>query len=159
MSILSLSANGYQFFSRRDVHSFKDKNAAAQFLVRFKKDGSAISALRRLLAESGRSTGNLSDDQVLEEVALRMSRGDLIVCYRHTKTPGSTGDEEQAPAPAPSTATPQKSTSTKRDEPDQPTFTNDHDVRAQIGTLVAAAASGVPFCEECAKAAAARAVN
>jgi hypothetical protein len=156
MNILSLSATGYQFFQRRDVHSFKDKASAVQFLTRFKKDGSAISALRRILAEGGGSSGSMTDAQVLDEVAARMSRGDLVICYRRNKTPSTTGDDEQAAAPEPSTATAMKAP-VKRDEPDQPTFSNDHDVRAQVGTLVAAAASGVPFCEECAKAAALKA--
>jgi hypothetical protein len=63
-----------------------------------------------------------------------------------------------APAPAPSAAPPARRAAVAAPPPaPDATFGSDLDVAAMVAVLTQAARDGVPFCEECAKAAAARA--
>ncbi len=143
----------FQFLWRYRVHPFGDAAQALQFLGRFKTDSAAMARLRGLIA--GRHhTGDLSrvsDDQVLAQVAALLGAGELLAAYQgHEAIQLPEAAAEEAPPPA---ATPPPQQTRERQEPDPPTFSTQHDGAGQAQTLAMAAASGVPFCEECARAA------
>lgn len=146
--------SNFQFFWRYRVHPFGDAAQALQFLARFKTDPAAMARLRGLIAQRSHAgdLSRVSDDQILAQVAGLLGSGELVAGYqRHEaiELPGEPGPEA-APTPA---STPPPPQTRERQEPDPPTFAAQHDGAAQAQGLAAAAASGVPFCEECARAA------
>lgn len=116
---------------------------------------SAIAGVRRLLAERNWQfvVWRMNDDQVLTAVSRLMITGELLatVEWKSRISVPEVGDEG---APAPSGA---PAPASSEEQPEENTFGNDHDGGAQAGALGTAAESGVPFCEECARLAAARA--
>ncbi len=145
--------SNFQFFWRYRVHPFGDAAAALQFLGRFKTDAAAMARLRGVIAQRsfGGDFSRVSDDQVLAQVAALLGSGELVAGYQHhepIQLPEAAAEE--APAPA---FTPKPQRTRERQEPDPPTFSAQHDGAGQADALAMAAASGVPFCEECARAA------
>lgn len=145
--------SNFQFLWRYSVHPFGDAAQALQFLGSFKTDAAAMAHLRRLVSqrcEMG-DVSRVSDDRILEQVAALLGSGELLAGYQWhepIQLPGEGGEE--AP-PAPAAAPPPQAR--ERQEPDPPTFGPLHDGAGQSQGLLAAAESGVPFCEECARAA------
>ncbi|HWQ56778.1 MAG TPA: hypothetical protein VN442_24035 [Bryobacteraceae bacterium] len=125
---------------------------AAHMLGWLRGDPACLTGVRRLLAQRDWQfvVWRMNDDQVLATVSRLMSTGELLasVDWKNRISVPEVGEEGE---PAPSGAQPPASS---REQPDENTFGNDHDGGAQAGALGAAAESGVPFCEECARAAA-----
>jgi hypothetical protein len=112
---------------------------------------SGLGSLRRFA--SADASGGLSamDDETLRgTIATWIATGQAALAFRYPLR-GTTVDKEEiaAPAPAPAGQPVRESASP---EPEGPTFDPDHDAAAQANALVAAAQSGVPFCEECERA-------
>jgi hypothetical protein len=100
-------------------------------------------------------------DQLFAALANLLATRALIPTYRLHATAGTVSDDEKlAPArsASPTAAVPVPAGKGKEEEAEEPTFP-DNDGAAQAAALRAAAATGVPFCEECAKAAAAQAAQ
>lgn len=98
---------------------------------------------------------NRKDWEVVDYLALQMVRQRLFVVRRLILPRGGTDDEAQQPKA--SAAAPAPAPSAKVAEPDPPTFDPDLQQDQQAGGLIAASKDGVPFCEECARAAAGKA--
>lgn len=137
----------YQILRREEVRTRWTKETALRFLGRFQNDPVAMAGFRKLVPQS-RSQKNL-----LDEIARMMVSGQLLIVeqrglvdHNHLTLKVST---EAAPAPPPPQA------SEPEAEEEAPTFAAEHDGQAQAATLVAAASSGVPFCEQCERAEAA----
>ncbi|NRR30335.1 hypothetical protein HSX11_09045 [Oxalobacteraceae bacterium] len=136
-------------------------------------DGNAVSGLRQLLAQTMHLPGQISDDAVLRQVALKLGRGTLQVVALHaTGTARSAGDSAAAAAPAPAPAAARRSTQQAqgplppprgKDAPpaqqqeQEALDTVDQD--AQAVTMEKAAEDGKPFCAVCEKAKAERAAK
>ena len=137
-----------------------DAGSARQWLARSVGDAAAVAALRRtaLALADGTDLSRIDDHQLLDQLAAAAAAGRL----RSTGAPPELLRLVTAPAlvaaPAPS---PRPSAS--RAAPAAPpsavetTFDSDLDAAAMAAVLVQASQDGVPFCEECAKAAAKRA--
>ena len=106
---------------------------------------------------AGRTLCRVTDVELHNLVATAIERGELLVLHEEVvppeerATPASPmGEDAPAPRPAPRPAMPAMPALAPAPAPEPV------DVAAQIQTLIAAARDGVPFCEECAKAARAR---
>ena len=152
-----------------EARTFGDRSAAAHWLRQFRSDPIAMAELRALAAtihDAGPDLWRARDEQVLESVAWLLARGVLHVHRvpatatawrpatanvvastataprsRPTSAPNATNSPAQPSAPV-----------KQADEPD--TFSARTDAEATAQVLREAAIAGVPFCEECAKAAA-----
>lgn len=134
-------------------------------------DGNAVSGLRQLLAQTTHLPGQISDDAVLRQVALKLGSGALQVVALHaSQTARSSADSPAASAPAPAAAKrapqqaqdplppPQAKAPVKPAEQEQEALdTVDQDAQAE--TLEKAAEDGKPFCAVCEKAKAERAAK
>jgi hypothetical protein len=133
----------YQILRREEVRSRWTQETALRFLGRFKNDPTAMAGFRKLVTQAR------SDQDVLTGIARMMVSGQLLIVEQrgivdHNHLSLKIKQEEQ-PAPAPQrVAEPEQ-------EEEAATFAAEHDGQAQAATLVAAARSGVPFCEECAR--------
>jgi hypothetical protein len=142
-----------QFLWKYSVRDFWDESDAAQFLARYKSDPVAMESFRRLLLDRYLpvDASRMSEDELLKHLASMLATGELLVALdRRDIGIGDPGEKPQAPAPQPSDPAP-----SKKVEEEANTFGPDHDAAAQADALRAAAEAGVPFCEECARAAAA----
>ncbi|MFN7935442.1 MAG: hypothetical protein U0R19_19085 [Bryobacteraceae bacterium] len=127
------------------------------------RDPLLMSRLRRgMNVPAGQSPHMLSDDEVARTVAHEISWKRVHVCVKEAqliaeRTDGHSyagASQEAAPPPRPANrAAPPPSNAPKTN--DQPSFGKEADLVALAGVLTSAAESGTPFCEECAKAAAA----
>jgi hypothetical protein len=140
-------------FWRHQVPPF-DKDGALAFLRGVKGDMGAISYIRSLLAERGaaRDLSRMDDDAIIGEVAGLIASGEVFVGFRFQVMTGAAG-EEVRDEPVPGPAEPARP-APKPPAEDKPTFAPNNDAKVQAHVLVAAAQRGVPFCEECARAAA-----
>ncbi|MGH7247602.1 MAG: hypothetical protein ACREH9_05805, partial [Pseudomonadota bacterium] len=93
------------------------------------------------------------DDGWLDTAANSISSGELVVAFRRFRS-GAQGSEEQAATPPAPKAVPAPAPAAKTAEPELPTFDPDHDAIVQARTLIEASNQGIPFCEECMRAAA-----
>jgi hypothetical protein len=138
---------------------FWDRAFALQFLARFQRRPLAMAHLRALLRERYRAHAQLSDDALLAEIAALLRTGELTVGYISHLSGGTSGSDSEQTQPvrraAPEAAPARAAPASKEEQEEAPTFAN-HDGVAQADALRAAAANGVPFCEECAAAALAR---
>ncbi len=144
--------------------TFSDRTAASSWLMRFKSDPISMAGLRSLALKYGvgSSLQRSGDDQLLEEVSWLLSRGVLQV-HRlpPRRTAWRTTDAASSPAVVASSPRPTASQSSSGSAPprvveEADTFSAQTDPAATAAVLRSAAASGAPFCEECAKAADAR---
>jgi hypothetical protein len=144
-----------------EAWAFPDRHAAALWLKQFKADPISMAGLRSVMLQHGvglspRQTG---DDKLLEEAAWLLSKGVLHV-HRvpARRTAWNTGQTQASSSVAPASpraAASQPAAPAKVAE-EQDTFSSQTDGAATAAVLRSAAANGVPFCEECAKAGAAR---
>jgi septal ring-binding cell division protein DamX len=139
---------------------------AHTWLSQFHNNASAMADLQTLLGNSatGAYSTPVDQAQLLRLIADKMATGEIIAAVElcgpvALMNVTGAGQEEvepdlsqlqssskPAPAPAPAPAAAAEST-----------LSPDNDTAAQVAVLKAAAAQGVPFCEECEKAAAAAA--
>lgn len=153
--------------AREGLIRFRQHAEAVLYFRRHRGRPGLIATLRQMLAEHRHlHVGRLSDDEVIDEVARRLLNGSLqllemlepraeasaalqSLLARPAEEPIEV--EAVAPAPPPAAAKP------VAPAPEPEMFESSLDVAAQVAALTSAAASGVPFCEECTRAAAARA--
>jgi len=134
--------------------TFQDNVTTLQFLFAFRNDTFALVRFRALLPASGRSGQRLTDEQLLRRIAKQLLSGELRVSRAKVETYGGRGTP-------PDPAVPKFNVSERRKyEPPPPPkkedeFFPDADLVAIAAVLKAAAESGTPFCEECARKAAA----
>jgi hypothetical protein len=136
-----------------------DEVSARQWLAPAVGDDAALAALRLMtlgLAD-GTELSRLDDQQLVDHLATAIADGRLRSAGVRPVL------RRLVPAPAPAQApTPAPVTSARRAAPVVPppaaesTFGSGLDVAAMVAVLVRAAQDGVPFCEECARAAAER---
>lgn len=127
---------------------FGDRASATEWLRQFKPDAVRMSVLRSLAAEGGYSQlHHMGDNGVIRFIADLIFDGRLRVYQRPLATyVGPTGAEAQQPKPAPAVE-PARVATPKPQAVESPTFVP-LDAVAQVAVLLAAAAQGVPFCEE-----------
>lgn len=141
----------YQFFRREDIRARWDLNSATQFLNRFRADSIAMAGFRRQVTGTGANGTKLTDDQVLQSVARLMVAGELIVALPQQER----RKDELPSAPMPPPVHQERAAKPPAEIPeDEPTFSSDNDGTRQAAVLITAAATGVAFCEECARLAA-----
>lgn len=142
----------YQFFRREDIRLHWDMHSAVQFLNRFRSDSVAMDSFRRQVLTKGTnaSASKLPDEEVIQSLARMMARGEVLVALPNRERRPDTLNAEQPEAKSEAP----KETKTKEAVADEPTFESNHDGVAQADVLRAAAATGIPFCEECERAAA-----
>jgi hypothetical protein len=128
------------------------KTLALQWARQFRGDSFALSALRRLL---GCKFPPLSDEQIAQEVAWRLTSGIWVARRRVVKwvaTAGGRHPEEAAEFPKEDRRPAAPPPRAPDPVPDAPLFPGDIDPEAIAEAQKQAAALGVPFCEECLKA-------
>lgn len=156
--------------AREGLIRFRQHAEAVHYFRRHRGRPGLIATLRQMLAEHRHlHVGRLSDDEVIDEVARRLLNGSLqLLEMREPRAEASAAlqgllarpaeepieVEAVAPAPPPAAAKP---VAKEAPAPEPEMFESSLDVAAQVAALTSAAASGVPFCEECTRAAAARA--
>ena len=138
---------------------FGADGAAAAFLRNFADDPFALRGFQSVLAQLGDS-GSVQEmrDQWIDRLARHLSSGRVTVVEQTPRSPGgkSTEGSQTASAPIPPPVPRRLEQAVPVVVPDPPTFSPATvDEEAQVQTLIKAAEDGTPFCEECAKAAAA----
>ena len=109
--------------------------------------------VRQLLAtRSPHNIQQLTDEQVLAELAEHLHRGSLKLAHSPTAYSAvSLPEEKQAPPPPPPAPPPRKAESRPQPAPEVLTFVPTLDPMALADALRSASDQGVPFCEECEK--------
>ena len=140
-----------------------DASAARQGVGRFVGDEVTMARLRQLALTAGAeaSPQRCDDHALAERIAAGIAAGSMRVCgpakvlpLYGLATPPAASSAPAPPAPSPS---PQPRAAPVAAPPTvETTFGSDLDVAAMVAVLRAAAQDGVPFCEECARVAAAR---
>jgi hypothetical protein len=145
---MSQEIRGHHFYRRAEVRPRWTAAAAQRFLEGFRGDTAAVRGLRELAAQQKGATlpSNASDEQVFAAVAQMMASGDVWIATptRRLKPP--------IVKPLPKAAAPaalRRTAQTQAIPEDEPTFGGNLHLALQVATLVAASATGVPFCEEC----------
>jgi hypothetical protein len=117
-----------------------------------RRDPVAMLEVRRLVRErTGAELNHLSDELALAHFARHFSIRHEVPVPRKTEGGAAPPAASSAqPAPSPRPAAP------RGPEPEAATFPANHSPSAQAAALTSASESGVPFCEECARAAAER---
>ena len=125
---------------------------ALQWANRFRGDMLAMAKLRRLISGT---FSPLSDEEIAQEVARRLTRGAWLARRRLVKWASSAAEKLPAEAaafpneaPRPHAPPPRAPGPTQ----DPPLFPDDIDPVAIAEVQKRAAALGVPFCEECLRA-------
>lgn len=150
-----------------DPRLHADRHATLLWLRQFRQDPTAMAGLRSVLHAHSPFTlplGHSSDEQVFAALSRLLSSGVLHV---HRVAPPATNfpgaGRETAPAEAAPAARRPAQSSTAATSPaaaeEANTFSSATDAAATAAVLRSASESGVPFCEECAKAAAAAAAR
>jgi hypothetical protein len=151
MSTIRFGAtNEYQIFRRDEIRSRWTLETASRFLAKFKNDTAAMAGFRKL-AGAGAGVGRgLSDQQVLQAIARQMVSGQLLIAeQRGLVDKGHLSGKAPEASPEPPPRERQSEAAATPDDPE--TFEPDHDGVAQANVLIAASASGVPFCEQCSR--------
>ena len=118
--------------------------------------GPALAALRRLLARHpAGSLWRLTDDAVLKLLEQRLSDGRILLYEWVPERGGGSSEPEVAIGPA-FPLEERRVSAPAPPPPDPAVFPDDAELAAIADGLKKASESGVPFCEECQKAAAAR---
>lgn len=152
--------------TRQDIRSFSDKDAALFWLRQLITEPKVLADLRILASESGSLGLTLSrqnSGQVLEHLSWLLSLG---ILHAHRVPAPATAwrvNEVQPPTAAPVVSRANRSSSSpaviaSRPVEEADTFSGHTDGASTAAVLRNAAESGLPLCEECAKAAAARTV-
>jgi len=152
------------FFDRSKLRArvterhFTDRSEALRFLNRVKTNHDALDELRYWYVRNGRTPQ--SDRELMEYCATALTSGRLRVYERLVRAPsvhGSIKQVDEAPmrptksegdrvTPSAMRGATQR-TQPSSTQPKKPSI----DVESQIASLQAAAESGAPFCEQCAK--------
>jgi hypothetical protein len=131
---------------------FPNQRSALQFLLPLKGNSEFMSQLRFLLAERnpGFDLSRLSDQGVLEEIALRLGNRQLRLRYAPDlmQEGGATTEEKPAVQAEPLPPPPRQPAAPPEPTPDEPVFVPNIDAAAIAAAMREAAQSGVPFCEE-----------
>jgi len=144
---------------------------ALQWLRQFEDEAYLLDELREILGPGALSRAT-DNRRILEEVAQRLASGELQLCGEycgayHSRTDyrfEETGGDEiettpsSAPAPTPAVSSAATAAATQSETPQETAeaaVSPGTDAEATAQAMKAAAKEGVPFCEECAKAAAA----
>jgi hypothetical protein len=129
----------------------RDRTLTLQFLAKFRGDPGTIARFRSLLVQQhqGASLYRLSDDEVFAGIATLLGSGELIVGFRSHQFGSFKNQDDGASPPSEGPAPPPPRSTSPPVEHEEPTFAN-HDAAAQAAALKAAAATGAPFCEQCA---------
>jgi hypothetical protein len=126
------------------------------FFERWKRDWQKSSELRRVLneADRGRAVHRLSDEEVVEQIALLVERGEIHIhassAWVHVEEHKSqSGYSAPAPAFPLSARRGAQGPDNGPGSPDDPsTFSDPLDSGAQVAALMAASSQGAPFCPE-----------
>ena len=133
------------------------------YKIALNRDALAMAKLRRLVLESGegRQICLLSDHQVIGIFNHLLGTGRLRICrlaeaVSQVSSPVSSVAPPKETEPPPSSAPRRQSSAPPSvvavaDEPENTTFTSNHDPQAQAEALQEASQAGTPFCEECEK--------
>jgi hypothetical protein len=140
-------------------HVFHTAFSARYWIEDFQSEPALMAIFRGLVAKGPQpfSMSRMSDSQVVSQLARLLASGNWHV--HHSRPPRVTGLinspvlQPETPRSAPKQSRP---ASSPPPPPDPATFANQLDVSAMVKSLVQAAASNAPFCEECAKAMASR---
>ncbi|MGH9662838.1 MAG: hypothetical protein ACRD9L_00265, partial [Bryobacteraceae bacterium] len=135
-------------------HGALSEFGAQGFLRRFTSDPLAIELIRRLTQHRLHTAfhESLATGLLFAAVARWIAAGELVVAFRMFSTGGGDTADVAAEKPAPE-ASPAAPPPTTAPEPETATFPSGHDASVQAQALVAASDQGVPFCEECMRAA------
>lgn len=146
---------------------FSDRQAASSWLKQFRPDPHFMASLRAVLSEHGHAGARFwrsSDEEALQALSWLLSSG--VLHAHRVPAPATRGRSaataSASPQAAASSPKPTASRTSSASPPPTPvaeadTFSAQTDAAATAAVLRSAAASGVPFCEECAKAASGRA--
>jgi hypothetical protein len=154
---VTLGRTGWYLCDRNDnpdfeYTQFRGGDAAARHWVhQFLGDFVAMSALRRLFETT---TPPRTNEQIAREVARRVASGSWLARRKVIAWVGSRNGESvaAAPLPAPPVRRPAPAPSAAP-APDAPLFPNDIDAMAIAEAQKTASRLGIPFCEECLRAA------
>lgn len=137
-----------------------DPTAARQWVARFVGDEPTLARLRLLAisVDADASPIRADDQALLDQIAAAITSGSVRVCGAAStlRLYGLVAAPVKASAPAAPPAAPPRAASMVAAAAET-TFGPDLAVAAMVAVLVQAAQQGVPFCEECAKAAVKRA--
>jgi hypothetical protein len=140
------------------LNDFERVDLAGEVLLRdlrlLKRDQMAMSAVRQLLLQY-QAVHRLSDEAVLTQIAGLVRSGALEIHRKVVPIPSPGSAAQPAPSP-PFPLSERRPPAKPVTQPEAATFTAALDDEALAGVLIDAADGGVPFCEECARAAAAR---
>lgn len=162
---LVISLGGWQLHRASECHlstrlaSLEKGSAARYWLQAHRKDIFAMTAMRKALLVEGSSLllTHLLDEDVIEQVAHLLKRGRWHVCEPMMQVHKVIALAQPAFAPAPRRAVaPAPAPPPVVEIPEDPSLSRNADHDALAAVLTDAAASGVPFCEECAKMASVR---
>jgi hypothetical protein len=128
-----------------------------------KIDGATMARIRRLVLDLNSPVRPFNDDQALNQFVQLLSSGRLPLCRKRTSAaialapPGQVSAPPAKPGPAfPLAGSPAPRKSAPPPVAEGETFEDTLDAAAIAAVLKSAAADGVPFCEECERARAAR---
>jgi len=127
-----------------------DQGVVEAFLRQFKPDLATMSHMRDVLTLTD-PVSRFSDDEVIATVAWRLAARQLRFRKFFFRPRREMPAAETSQPPTQDTSSGAGLTAPAGEEPDPSTFAGNHDGQAQAAALRAAAASGVPFCEECEK--------
>lgn len=145
--------------SRRLPHP-ENGLSAKYWLQSCRKDPFAIDAMRRALQAEAASVSlvRLRDEDVIEHAANLIKRGAWHVCEAVMPVYKILAAEQPSFIPVPRRGPGSSQSTPVANAPEQPTLAGNADQAGIAAVLTQAAEDGTPFCEECAKAAAARAL-
>ncbi|MFN0101015.1 MAG: hypothetical protein ACKV2U_02875 [Bryobacteraceae bacterium] len=147
---MSSQIRGFHFYHREEVRSKWNVIHATDFLRGFRGDAAAIRSLRELVVHRTGipSLASGGDSELFARVAQMMAAGQLVMAApRKRMTAPTIRAVEETPVAPP----PQKKASVSVVLEDEPTFGGNLRAALQAATLLAASATGVPFCEECSR--------
>jgi hypothetical protein len=142
----------------RKLVSFEKEFSIKNWLQTHRNAPFAMTAMRRALLEEGLllPLSRWREEDIIEQVAHLLKSDRWHVCEPVMPVYQITVSQEPVFMPVPRRGpAPSSSPPPPRDIPDEPTLAGNADQNAIAAVLTQAAQDGVPFCEECAKLAAA----
>ncbi len=134
-------------------------SAASLWIGGFRRRNDALPILRRLMAQHHiTDIWRSGDDGLLKLVTDSIVRRRLLVYEWRPERDGGGSNPEETQSLAPAFPLEDRRVASSRPDqaPDAALFPEDAELEAIAGVLRSAAEAGIPFCEECANAAAAR---
>jgi hypothetical protein len=144
-----------------ETHLMKSRMSAELAVTDLTRDPATLSMLRDMAFRAGIGSASRSNGALMKWVASQLASGRLRMCQAPVSQitapaadPGTTsGANTQTERPFPLSDRPSKTQKSSGPAPEQSSFPSDVQLAALAKTLVEAAQSGVPFCEECMQAA------